>query len=118
MESWLHAREPVELTVRLVEEGRVVATAKAIDMSTDGLGIERPDVVLKSGQLLTVDFTKPGYPRGISCCIPSMVVHAGPDTVGLILAYDPNFRMVSPEHRAKSSVRDDRGVNHDKPTTT
>ena len=91
MEQRLNARKPVELTVRLIQGGRIVATAQAFDMSSEGLGIERPDVVLKSGQVLGVDFTKPGHPRAISCCVPSMVVHAGPEAIGLILAYDPHL---------------------------
>lgn len=118
MEQRLNVREPVELMVRLVQQGRVVATAQAIDMSAEGLGIKRPDVDLKSGQLLTVDFTKPGYPRGVSCCIHSMVVHAGPETVGLILADDPLSQMLSPEHCANSSFLDDRGVTYDKSAVT
>ena len=84
-EKRLNTRVPVELTVRLVQQGRVVATGQAIDLSSEGLGIECPDVVLESGQLLTVDVIKPGYPRGISCSFTSMVVHVSPKTVGLIL---------------------------------
>ncbi len=101
MEHRLHERESVELTVRLVQQGRVVATVEAIDMSPDGLGIEHPGVALNSGQIVDVDFFKLGYPRGISCCIPSMVVHTGPKSVGLMLSYDPHLRMLSPRHRIK-----------------
>lgn len=112
MEQRLNVREPVELTVRLIQHGRIVATAQTIDMSSEGLSIERPDVVLKSGQLLAVDFIKPGYPRGISYCIPSMVVHSGPEAVGLILAYDPHLRMTLSGNCANSSALDDQGVSH------
>jgi len=88
MESRLHAREPVKFTVKLVQEGRVVAIAETIDMSLYGLGIKRPDVALKNGQIVELDLTKPGHPRGISCCVPSRVVYAGPESVGLMLIYD------------------------------
>ncbi len=100
-EHRLYAREPSELTVRLVQQGRVVATVQAIDMSSKGLGIEHPDVALKSGQIVDVDFFKSGYPRGISCCVPAIVVHANSRSAGLMIAYNPHLQMVSPEHRAK-----------------
>lgn len=94
MESRLHAREPVKFTVRLVQDGRVVSTAEVIDMSLYGLGIKCPDVDLKSGQIVGVDLTKPGHPRGVSCCVPSMVVYTGPESVGLMLAYDSDSHML------------------------
>ena len=107
MESRLHAREPVELMVRLVQEGRVIATARAIDMSSEGLGIEHPDVVLNSGQIVDVDFSKAGHPRGVSCCVPSMVAHTSPKSVGLMLAYDPRLRLLLREYRSRSAAVND-----------
>jgi len=86
MEQRLHVRKPVEFTARLVQEGRIVATVETIDKSMYGLGIEPPDVTLKTGQIVDVDLFKPGYPRGISCCFPALVIHAGPKSVGLMMA--------------------------------
>ncbi len=117
MEQRLHPRESVGLAVRLVQEGHIIATAQAIDMSSEGLGIEHPSVALNSGQIVGVDFFKPGYPRGISCCVRSMVVHVSPESIGLMHVYDPDLRMLSPEHCGKSSDHNDQGVSHDKPTT-
>ncbi len=106
MEQRLHVREPVELAVRLVQEGHVVATVKTVDVSQDGLGIECPNMVLNRGQIVDVDFYKPGHPRGIRCCVPALVVvHTGPKSIGLMAtAYDSNLKMVSPENCVKSDV--------------
>ncbi len=101
MEQRLHAREPAKFTVRLVQQGRIVATAETIDMSMYGIGIEPPNVALNSGEIVDVDLVKAGHPRGISCCFPSLVIHAGPKSVGLMLAYDSEFRQLLPEQHLK-----------------
>jgi len=88
MEHRLHARRAADFSVRLVQGGQVIAIVQAIDISSDGLRVECPDVILNNGQRVDVDFFKSGHPRGIRRIVPSMVVHAGPNAVGLILAYD------------------------------
>lgn len=119
MEQRLHVREPIGLSVRLVQEGHVVATVKTVDMSRDGLGIECPNVVLDKGQIVDVDFYKPGHPRGISCCVPALVVvHTGPKSIGLMSAYDLNLKMVSPEHGVKSDALDYYGVSYERSIAT
>jgi len=95
MEQRLHKREPVELTVRLIQEGRAVVTAKAVDMSQSGLGIEVPELELSRGQVIGVDFIKPGYPRGINCCYASVVAHAGSKGVGLMFTSNPDLQLES-----------------------
>lgn len=84
MEHRLNRREPVNLMVRLVNGGQVVATVRAVDMSPGGLGIESPELPLHSGQCVGVDFCKPGYPRGISCYLTAMVIHTTPKLTGLM----------------------------------
>jgi len=99
MEQRLHVREPAEFTARLIQQGRIVATADVVDMSMYGLGIEPTDVTLKSAQIVDVDLVKPGYPRGISCCFPALVIHTSLQSVGLMLAYDSELCELLPEHR-------------------
>lgn len=101
MEQRLHKREFVECAVRLVQQGRVVAIARAIDMSPEGLGIECPGVVLNSGQMVGLEFIKPGHPRSTSYNVSARVVHAGLKSVGLMLASDSLLHMGFPEHCSK-----------------
>ena len=107
MEHRLHARESVDFRVRLVKEGHVV-NAKAINLSPDGLGIERPDEDLRNGQIVDVNFIngKPGYPQGLSHSVRSMIVHTGPNIVGLMFAYDPRVEKALAKHSDKSERLD------------
>ena len=92
MDSRKYERIPVTQAVRLVCEGRVVSTSEVVDISKGGLGIKSSAQRLNSGQIVDVDFYKPGHPRGISCCMRAMVVHAGPQTTGLMFAENSNFQ--------------------------
>ena len=91
MDSRKCQRKPVSHAVRLVCDGRVISTTEAIDISKGGLGIKSPELSLDSGQIVDVDFYKNGHPRGISCCMRAMVVHAGPETSGLMFAGNLNM---------------------------
>lgn len=98
MEHRLHRRDPVDLTVRLVNAGQVVATVRAIDMSLGGLGIESPALPLNSGQSVGLDLCKPGYPRGVSCYKSALVIHTGPKVTGLMFTSEgPLSSVLHPE---------------------
>lgn len=118
MEQRVNVRVPVELTARLIREGRVIATAQVVNVSPDGLGVEILYMDLKMGQKVDVEFIKPGHPRDISCWVPAMeVVHTSPKTVGLLASHDTNSLMLSPDHCVKSIIPDDQGVSHGRPAT-
>lgn len=114
MEQRVFTREPLALTVRLVQQGRAFAIVKTIDVSRDGLAVMAPEAELKSGQGLVVDFVKPGHPRDISCCVPFTVVRADPIAVGLMFSRDSALRTLSLEHCIDSNISLAQGVGHAK----
>ena len=118
MEQRLYAREPLALTVRLVQRGRAFAIVRTIDMSRDGLAVMAPEVELQNGQPLVVDFVKPGHPRDISCCVPFTVVRSGPKSVGLMFSREAALQTLSLEHCIDSSSHRAQGVGHAKSTST
>jgi hypothetical protein len=83
MEYRRHKREAVDQMVRVIRDGRVVFSTRAVDMSPGGLAIQSPGESFNTGQLVDLDFYKPGYPRGISCYLHTVVIHVGPEVMGL-----------------------------------
>ena len=94
MEHRLHRRDPVDLMVRLVNAGQVVATVRAVDMSLGGLGIESPIQMLNSGQSVGVDLCRSGYPRGVNCYKNALVIHTGSKVTGLMFTSESPLRTV------------------------
>jgi hypothetical protein len=94
MEHRLHRRDPVDLMVRLVNAGQVVATVRAVDMSLGGLGIESPEMTLNSGQSVGVDLCRSGYPRGVNCYKNALVIHAGVKVTGLMFTSESPLRTI------------------------
>lgn len=88
METRLHPREHVDMSVMLVRQGHVFASAKAVNLSKGGVCIENPEVHLNKGQILDVNLSKPGYPRGTRLFARAMVIHIEHNTVGLMFAND------------------------------
>jgi hypothetical protein len=86
MESRLHPREHVDLNVSLIRQGSVMALAKAVDLSQGGVAIEQPKVPLNKGQILDVNLSRSGHPRGTSLNVRAMVIHCNHDRVGLMFA--------------------------------
>jgi hypothetical protein len=97
MEQREHPRKSVDHPVRLVHRGRVVAIARAVNLSATGIGIEYANADFEYGQVVEVDFYKTGYPRGISCCLHARVVHAGPELMGLVFADDDSIQTLAHE---------------------
>lgn len=95
MEHRLHQREAVDMEVRLIENGQVVTTVRALDLSPDGVGIETPGIALQAGHCVTVDLCKPGHPRGVSCCFNAMVVHCGPKSTGLMFTSEGALNVIA-----------------------
>lgn len=102
MEHRLHRREPVDLMVKLVNRGRVIATVRAIDMSPGGVGIETSSVPLQSGEGVAIDLCKPGHPRGVSCSLGAMVIHIGPKTTGLMFSSETSLYAIVHEQGIES----------------
>lgn len=88
MEQRLHKRYPIELMVRLVILGRVAAVAHADEICSVGMRIQNPNIDLKKGQKLTVNFVKPGHPRPINYSASATVVHSNSNTIGLMFDSD------------------------------
>lgn len=88
MEFRLHQREQVDLNVRLIQKGHAFASAKAINFSKGGICIEQPDVSLNKGQILDLDLSKSGHPRGIRISTRAMVIYSDGIKVGLMFADD------------------------------
>jgi len=91
MDSRKYERKPVAQAVKLVCDGRVISTSEVVDISRGGLGIKSSATKLSSGQVIDIDFYKPGHPRGISFCMRAMVVHAGSETTGLMFSEDQSL---------------------------
>ena len=94
MEHRIHRREPVDLMVKLINRGRVVAIVRAVDISPGGMRIETPGLMLNSGEGVAVDFCMPGYPRGPRCCLNAMVIHSGVEETGLMMSSQTSLRGV------------------------
>ncbi len=86
METRLHPREHVDMSVMLIQQGHVFASAKAVNMSKGGVCIENPEVHLNKGQILNVNLSKPGHPRGTRLYARAMVIHTERNTVGLMFS--------------------------------
>lgn len=86
MEHRVHKRESVDLMAKLINRGSVVAVVKALDISPGGMRIATLGMKLRSGEGVTIDFCKTGYPRGVSCCLNAMVIHSDIETTGLMLS--------------------------------
>jgi len=84
MEHRLGVRRPIELMVRVVVAGQVVAITRTREISAGGADILNPGVELKQRQILTLDFIKPGFPGQIHCSFRAMVIHITPEIVGLM----------------------------------
>jgi len=84
MEHRLGVRYPIELMIRVVVAGRVVAITRTRGISSGGADILNPGVELKQRQILTLDFIKPGFPGQVHCSLRAMVIHIGPEIVGLM----------------------------------
>ncbi len=84
MNTRRYKRKSVDQIVRFVYGGRVVSTTQVVDISEGGLGIKSLDLDLTSGQIVGIDYFKPGHPRAISRHISAMVVHVGPEITGLM----------------------------------
>ncbi len=94
MDTRRDERKSVDQIVRFVYGGRVVSTTHVVDMSKGGLGIKSLDLDLKSGQMVGIDFFKPGHPRAISRFTNAMVVHVGPEVTGLMFSESASMNMV------------------------
>lgn len=86
MECRKQSRQSIDQPVRLVRQGRVVAIARAVNMSATGVGVECHGGTFEPGQFLDVDFYKLGSPRGVSYCFHAVVIHAGEEVMGLMFA--------------------------------
>jgi len=84
MEHRLSVRRPIELMVRMVAGGRVVAITRTQDISSGGASILNPDVEFKQRRILTLDFIKPGFPGQVHCSLRAMVIHITPKIIGLM----------------------------------
>lgn len=82
----MHRREPVNLMVKLVNRGSVVAIVRAVDMSSGGMRIETPGLKFQSGEGVAVDFCLPGFPQGVRCCLNAMVIHSEVGSTGLMMS--------------------------------
>ncbi len=97
MEHRIHRREPVDLMVKLINRGSVVAIVRAIDISSGGMRVETPGLKLNSGEGVAVDFCLSGYPRGPRCCLNAMVIHSGVEATGLMMSSQTSLRDVLSE---------------------
>lgn len=104
MECRKQSRQSIDQPVRLVRQGRVVAIARAVNMSATGVGIECRGGAFEPGQIVEVDFYKPGYPRGVSCCLHAEVVHAGPGLMGLMFANDESTKTLAEEEQPSADA--------------
>ena len=84
MEHRFGVRRPIELMVRVVVAGQVVAITRTREISAGGADILNPGVELKQRQILTLDFIKPGFPGQVHCSFRAMVIHITPEIVGLM----------------------------------
>jgi len=84
MEHRLGVRRPIELMVRVVMGGRVVAITRTREISSGGADILSPGIELKQRQILTLEFIKPGFPGQVHCSLRAMVIHITPEIVGLM----------------------------------
>ena len=84
MEHRLGVRRPIELMVRVVVGGRIVAITRTRGISSGGADILNPGVELKQRQILTLEFIKPGFPGQLHCSLRAMVIHTTPEIVGLM----------------------------------
>ncbi len=103
MDARRYERKPVDQKVRFVYGGRVVSTTQVVDMSKGGLAIQTLGLNLTSGQVVGIDFFKPGHPRAISRCISAMVVHVGPKTTGLSFSESTSMNMAQQLHSPMAS---------------
>lgn len=86
IESRIYPRQSIDLTVMLVRHGHVLASTKAVDMSSGGVAIEPPKIQLAKGQILDVNLTKTGHPRGANYYVRAMVIYTDSRKVGLMFA--------------------------------
>lgn len=104
MEHRVHKRESIDLMAKLINRGSVVAVVRALDISPGGMRIETPGIKLRSGEGVTVDLYKPGYPRGVTCCLNAMVIHSGLETTGLMLSSQIHLHDIFHKSRAEPDV--------------
>ncbi len=97
VESRMYPRESIDLTVMLVRQGAVLASAKAVNMSSGGVAIELPKIRLAKGQVLDVNLTKSGYPRGANLNVRAMVIYTDIEKVGLMFSEEVKLSSLPPE---------------------
>lgn len=96
IESRMTPRESTDLTVMLVREGHVLASTRAVDMSSGGVAIEPPKIRLAKGQILDVNLTKSGHPRGANYYVRAMVIYADIEKVGLMFSEEVKMSSLPP----------------------
>lgn len=93
MEHRLHRRESMEHSmVRLVHQGRIIATVPVVDISAGGLSVKSPRKLLNRAQCVDVEFAGSNYVCVKERYISAMVIHSGPDATGLMFARERPMR--------------------------
>jgi len=83
MEHRLQKRQPVRLEVELVKQGQVVGSSCTTDISGGGMGIEPPELELRTGEIVDVNLPRqiPSVPEQH---LRTIVVHRESNLIGLM----------------------------------
>ncbi len=89
MEHRLSPRKALRLEVELVQQKCVIGKTCAIDASLEGIQLEARSIDLHPGQMVEMNILPQKGSAVRRCHTRALVIHSGPDHIGLMLDDDP-----------------------------
>ncbi|VAW86018.1 hypothetical protein MNBD_GAMMA18-447 [hydrothermal vent metagenome] len=80
---WLQRRAS-RLRVRLYKQGEAIGTSCAIDMNSQGIGVECGGLDFHEGEIVEIDLSENAIPEGMESSVRCLVIHAGKARCGLM----------------------------------